>query len=115
MSKRAPDDEARYLGRSKLMSRAKSNSKAAPKEMKTFQPVGYSNSKNIVSKDAPAQQQQDAAFYHSSQFTQSRFNEELSRVSSGVNKVPFEPGVLPKYKNHAAGQPSDWAQAPIPG
>lgn len=23
--------------------------------------------------------------------------------------------MLPKYKNHAAGQPSDWAQAPIPG
>jgi hypothetical protein len=54
VSNRDPDDEARYLGRSKLMSRAKSNSKASSKVMKSFHPVGYSNGKNIVSKDAPA-------------------------------------------------------------
>ena len=53
VSKRAAEDEANYLGRSKLMNRAKSNSKG-PIEIKTFQPVGYSNKKMYVSKDAPA-------------------------------------------------------------
>ncbi len=74
--------------------------------MKTYMPIGFSNSKKIVSKDAPAQQQQDASFYDSSKFTKSRFNEILSgsRVSSAVAaKRVFEPTVLPKDKNHAAG------------
>jgi len=116
VSKRAAEDEARYLGRSKLMTRAKSNTKG--QEMKTFLPVGFSHTKQFVSKDAPAQQQQDASFYDSSKFTKTRFNEELaaSRVGSAVgSKALFEPAVPPKYKNHAAGQPSDWAQTPIPG
>ena len=52
VSKRAADDEARYLGRSKLQSRAKSISRGG--EMKTYMPIGFSNSKKIVSKDAPA-------------------------------------------------------------
>lgn len=53
VSKRAAEEEAHYLGRSKLMNRAKSNSKTAS-EMKTFKPVGYSNKRMFVSKDAPA-------------------------------------------------------------
>jgi hypothetical protein len=50
-----------YLGRSKLMSRAKSNSlsnqqfqAAQENGMKVYQPVGYSKYGNFVSKDANA-------------------------------------------------------------
>lgn len=66
-----------YLARSKLMSRAKSNSVSDPEGgMKVFQPVGYTKYGRWVSKDAPAQCQQDGSFYDSQKF-QYRFNEEL--------------------------------------
>lgn len=43
----------RYLGRSKLMAKAKSS--AVGSEMKVYMPVGYTRHSNNISKDAAAQ------------------------------------------------------------
>jgi hypothetical protein len=54
-------------------------------------PVGFSSKKMFISKDAPAQHQQDASFYDASKFVY-RFNETLeSTPSRAPTRVPFDP------------------------
>lgn len=109
-----------YFSKSKLMQRAKSNAS----EVKVYHPVGFSAKKMFVSKDAPAQHQQDASFYDPTKFIY-RFNETLetqttpmsSTMTQFRHRKPFDPSssLPPKDKTHAAGQPSDWAGKPIVG
>jgi hypothetical protein len=113
-----------YFSKSKLMNRAKSNSQQSPKEVKVYHPVGFSAKKMFVSKDAPAQHQQDASFYDSTKFVY-RFNETLESQGTPLSgtmtqfrhRKPFDPNssMPPKDKTHAAGQSSDWAGRPIHG
>ena len=119
---RPPPNIGNYLGKTQHMERAKSSQNqpevsvaGGPGETKTFIPAGYFKYAGYISKDANAQVQQDRSFYDSQKFKY-RFNEELSTLQPRTPSVrATEPALPPKLKNHAAGQPSDWAGSPIPG
>lgn len=78
--------------------------------MKIYLPVGYNTNASYVSKDAPAEVQQDSTFYESKNFKY-RFNEELDYKPSAT----VEQALPPRKKFHAAGVESNWASKPIPG
>jgi hypothetical protein len=111
-----------YLGKTQHIERAKSSQNqpdvsaaGGPGETKTYIPAGYFKYAGYVSKDSNPQIQQDRSFYDSQKFKY-RFNEELSTMQPRTPSVKApEPVLPPKLKNHAAGQPSDWAGSPIPG
>jgi hypothetical protein len=81
--------------------------------MKSYIPAGYFKYAGYISKDSNAQIQQDRSFYDSQKFKY-RFNEDHTSYLK-TPSVKYEPALPPRLKNHAAGQPSDWAGLPIPG